>query len=233
MSRLRNVLRNRHNEDEVQPVEKTESKVMPFVEKEEIKSEIPEGYMLIEESEYDDLHNILDKYNEDQKKLYDLYKVLDDIDTTSDIYKEHTNARIEHIEDLHKKRHDILNDDEVDKLYGIYYKIDDDMLSPIFLPEENTTNVPDDNFGVDKPNLGLVDYNVDGESDTLNEETTEDTQIIEDNELDEEVEINELTGEPKNLDETPEKDSEEEPEDINSTEDNKRRRPSREISDEE
>lgn len=60
--------------------------------------------------------------------LYWLYKLLDDIDTTSDIYKDDLKGRIQRIDELQQERHKCVDENVVKDLYNRYYKQEDDIL---------------------------------------------------------------------------------------------------------
>ena len=66
-----------------------------------------------------------------KKNFYMMYKLLDDIDTTSDIYKENYKARLKHIDSLQKQRHRAKSN-LVDEVYDLFYRQEDDILTPYF-----------------------------------------------------------------------------------------------------
>jgi hypothetical protein len=70
------------------------------------------------------------------KLEYDLYKALDDIDTTSDIYKGNYKARCEHIDEIVNSIKNFIEVPHVQDLYNKYYKKEEDILTPIFKENE-------------------------------------------------------------------------------------------------
>ena len=71
--------------------------------------------------------------------IFGLFKALDDIDTTSDIYKGNDKARCNHIDSIIKS---ITVDREyISQLYDKYYKKEEDILTTIFkeVTKWNTT----------------------------------------------------------------------------------------------
>ena len=69
------------------------------------------------------------------KMIFDLFKALDDIDTTSDIYKSSYQARCNHVDEIIKSID--IDRDYIEELYNEFYKREDDILTPIFKKEGN------------------------------------------------------------------------------------------------
>ena len=59
---------------------------------------------------------------EDSKKVYKLWKLLDDIDTASDIFKGDYKGFSKYVYRKQQLRHDIISSEDIDKLYDKYYK---------------------------------------------------------------------------------------------------------------
>ena len=55
------------------------------------------------------------------RQIYELWKLLDDIDTASDIFKEDYEAFAEHVYRIQRKRFEIVPESEVDILYDQFY----------------------------------------------------------------------------------------------------------------
>ena len=69
------------------------------------------------------------------EQVYKLFKALDDIDTTSDIYKGSHKARCEHIDKIIK---DLEYDSKFrDWLFDRFYNKEEDILTPIFNGDTN------------------------------------------------------------------------------------------------
>jgi uncharacterized coiled-coil DUF342 family protein len=73
-----------------------------------------------------------------REKVYNLFKLLDDIDTTGDMYKGNINARLQRVDGIADERHKILSECEIDSLYHKFYKEEEDILTPVF--KEVTNN---------------------------------------------------------------------------------------------
>jgi hypothetical protein len=56
-----------------------------------------------------------------EKCIYDLYRLLDDIDTLDDAVKTNDKAFREHARTIQRKRHDVVPTWYVDKLYNKFY----------------------------------------------------------------------------------------------------------------
>lgn len=54
------------------------------------------------------------------RTLYELWRILDDIDTGSDMYKDNYEGLSRYVYDKQQERHLYLSDDEVDRMYDLY-----------------------------------------------------------------------------------------------------------------
>lgn len=55
------------------------------------------------------------------KKIYELYKLLDDIDTASDVFKGNHEGYTKFVNKWHNKRFEIIDEAASDRLYAEYY----------------------------------------------------------------------------------------------------------------
>lgn len=56
------------------------------------------------------------------KQIFELWKLLDDIDTASDMFKDNYKSLTKYIFKIQQKRHSIVSNKKINKLYDKYYK---------------------------------------------------------------------------------------------------------------
>lgn len=71
------------------------------------------------------------KYKNSDLAIYNLYKILDDIDTTSDMYKDNLMGRCKRIDKLIQERFNV-GENIVKELYDKFYNKEEDILTPLF-----------------------------------------------------------------------------------------------------
>jgi len=62
---------------------------------------------------------------------FDLFRLLDDVDTASDIAKGDEMLFRRLVQHIHEKRHDVLCDEDIENLYTSFYTVEDDILAPM------------------------------------------------------------------------------------------------------